>query len=50
MRQGRAVVEVMLTVTVVAVAVIVAAYIWLPDVQRGVRAIAADVEARWFHG
>ena len=49
-RSGRAFVEVMVTVTVVALAVIVAAYIFMPDFQRGVRAIARDVEERWFSG
>ena len=49
-RSGRAFVEVMVTVTVVALAVIVAAYIFMPDFQRGVRAIARDVEDRWFSG
>ena len=50
MRRGLSFIELLLTGTVVAVAVIVAAYIFLPDVQRGVRLIAHDVEARWFGG
>ena len=50
LRSGRAFVEVMVTVTAVALAVIVAAYVFMPDFQRGVRAIARDVEERWFGG
>lgn len=50
MRRGMSFVELLLTATVVAVAVLVAAYIFLPDVQRGVRLIAQDVEDRWFGG
>ena len=49
-RRGRAFVEVMVTVSAVALAVIVAAYVFMPDFQRGVRAVVRDVEERWFSG
>lgn len=45
-RDGIGFVDAMLTATVVAVAVIVAAYVYLPEVQRGVRRIAEDIEVR----
>lgn len=45
-RRGRASVDVLLSATLVAVALIVAAYLMMPDFQRGVRAIAGDLEQR----
>ncbi len=36
----------LLSLSVVAVGIIVAAYLMMPDFQRGVRAIAADIEQR----
>lgn len=46
-RSGRALVDVLLSASVVAVALIVAAYLFLPDFQRGVRAVAHDLEEYW---
>ena len=45
---GGPLVDVLLTVSVVAVAMIVAAYVWMPDFQRGVHALAADIERRLY--
>lgn len=47
-RRGEGAVDLLLVATLVAVGCIVAAGIWMPDFQRGVRAIATDIEARWF--
>ena len=49
-RRGEGTVDLLLVITLVAVGCIVAAGIWMPDFQRGVRTIAVDIETRWFGG
>jgi hypothetical protein len=49
-RRGEGLVDLLLVATLVALGCIVAAGIFLPDFQRGVQAIARDIEARWFPG
>ncbi|MDG1480500.1 MAG: hypothetical protein P8R54_12965 [Myxococcota bacterium] len=48
-RRGGTFIEDLLTVTVVAVAVIVASYVYMPDFQRGAHTIAAEMES-WVYG
>jgi hypothetical protein len=44
-RRGGTFIEDLLTVTVVAVAVIVASYVYMPDFQRGVHTLAGEIES-----
>jgi hypothetical protein len=39
-------VDVLLSATLVAVALVVAAYVFMPDFQRGIRAVTSDIEER----
>ncbi len=48
-RRGGTFVEDLLTVTVVAVAIIVASYVYMPDFQRGAHTVAAEIES-WLYG
>ncbi|MFT5680622.1 MAG: hypothetical protein ACI8RZ_001528 [Myxococcota bacterium] len=48
-RRGGTFVEDLLTVTVVAVAIIAASYIYMPDFQRGVHTVAREIES-WVSG
>ena len=45
-RRGEGFVDTMLVVSVAAIAVVVAAYMWMPDFQRGARALVSRV-ADW---
>lgn len=45
-RQGGALVEDFLSLSLVAVAVIVAAYVYMPDFERGVKTIAHEIGER----
>ena len=47
-RRGGAFIEDLLSLSVAAVAVIVAAYVYMPDVQRGVWRIANHIALTWF--
>ena len=46
-RSGQTLVESLLIATVVMVAVIVAAYVKMPEFERGVHAIARDIGGLW---
>lgn len=48
-RQGGARIDDLLTLSVVAVAVIVAAYVYMPDFSRGVKTIAHEI-GEWVQG
>ena len=45
-QRGLSALELLLISTVIMVAIVVAAYVKLPDVQRGVHALIRDVGAR----
>lgn len=42
-RRGEGVVDHLLVVSVAVVAVVVAAYVWMPDFQRGAKAVVSQV-------
>ena len=46
LRRGLTTLQLLLVGTVTAIAVVVAAYVFLPDVQRGLHAVIRDVAAR----